>query len=66
MWRITLIVECDDRDAVDRIAEQVSLAACPVRFGDLTYEHECEVPWMMITSPLDEDEAHEWRDDLNR
>ena len=66
MWRITLIIETDDEAEVERIAENVALAACPIGLQQLTAEHECSVPWMLIRSPLDKVEAESWRDDLNR
>lgn len=36
MWKIQLIIETVDEDEVDRIAEAVALAACPVRHEHLT------------------------------
>jgi len=66
MWKITLIIETDDEAEVERIAENVALAACPIGLEQLTAEHECSVPWMLIRSPLDKVEAESWRDDLNR
>jgi hypothetical protein len=66
MWKIELIIETVDEDEVDRIAEAVALAACPVRHEHLTADHQCATPWMLIRSPLDDAEADGWRDDLNR
>ena len=66
MWRITLVIETDDEAEVERIAENVALEACPIGLQQLTAEHGCSVPWMLIRSPLDEAEADGWRDDLNR
>jgi len=66
MWKITLIIETDDEAEVERIADNVALAACPIGLQQLTAEHQCSVPWMLIRSPLDEAEADGLRDDLNR
>ena len=64
IWRIQLLVETDDATEVERIADAVGDVACS---DDPSHDdHVCRVPWFVITSPLDEDEATEWRNDLNR
>ena len=66
LWQIKLIIESDDEAEVERVAEQVSRAACPTLPGDITVDHECEIPWMVVTSRIEGDEAEGWRDALNR
>jgi hypothetical protein len=66
LWKIQLIIETDDEDEVDRIQEAVALAACPVRHEQLTADHRCAIPWMLIRSPLDDAEADGRRDEINR
>jgi hypothetical protein len=66
LWRIELVVESDDRDHVARIANAAARAACPGHDGDrLGADHTCAVPWMLMTSPLDGEEASDTRDSLN-
>jgi hypothetical protein len=63
LWKIELFVESDDSDEVDRLTDDVARLACP---DDEGADHVCRVPWFIITSRLDEDDAAIWRDELNR
>jgi hypothetical protein len=65
IWRIELLVETDDAEKIERIADLVGNVACP-HDPLVDVDHACPVPWFVITSPLDEDEAVQWRDELNR
>lgn len=65
LWKIELIIESDDDAEIERIHNHVMRVACPTLDAD-TADHECDVPWFVITSLLDDDEAEEWRAMLNR
>lgn len=66
LWQIKLIIESDDEAEVDRIADEVSRVACPTLPVDTAADHECEIPWIVVTSPLEGDDAVGWRETLNR
>jgi hypothetical protein len=66
IWEIKLIIESDDVAQVDRIADEVSRVACPTLPADMTADHECDIPWLVVSTPLDDDQADAWRNDLNR
>lgn len=61
---ITLYVETDDEDEVERLANAIALAAC-VPHDELTDDHVCPTPWFVVTLYDDED-AEPWRELLNR
>jgi hypothetical protein len=62
IWRIQLLVETDDPEQVQSLADRVGLLACAVPGAN----HECDPPWFVITSPVDASEVDDWRDLLNR
>jgi hypothetical protein len=63
IWKIELLVESDDVDEVDRLSDEVERLACDDPTGE---HHTCRVPWFIITSALDDEEAATWRGELNR
>ncbi len=62
IFQIKLLVETDDEDEVERLAEAVGLVVCPQ--DDPSPSHACPVPWFVVTSELEDPES--WRDLLNR
>ena len=63
IWNVQLLVETDDESEVGRIADAVGKVACP---EEPASDHVCRIPWFLITTLLDEDDANRWREDLNR
>jgi hypothetical protein len=54
LWKIELFAESDGPMRVDRLADDVARLACA---DDEGADHVCRVPWFIITSRLDEDDA---------
>jgi hypothetical protein len=63
LWKVSLIVETDDQQEVERLTDLAGDLACDVPANQ---DHACRVPWFVITSELPEDEADFWREELNR
>ena len=63
LWRIALIVETDDDAEVERVADVIGALVCDIPADQ---DHDCRLPWFVITSELADDEAESWRDDLKR
>jgi hypothetical protein len=63
VFAITLYVETDDQNLVERIADQVGRVACPEQDA-APVDHSCPTPWFVVSSETDQPE--EWRDLLNR
>jgi hypothetical protein len=66
MWQITLIIETDDVDELERIIEGVKRVACPLPDDAIAVDHVCPVGWFVITSNMPRKEADNFRDTLNR
>lgn len=63
VWKIELVLETDDEDEIERLSGAIARLAC----DDATdTDHTCRLPWFLITSALDDEEAAAWRGDLNR
>lgn len=66
IYTVTLIIESDDEDEVERISQQVAACACPAVIDGYTEPHTCKVPYMVMTTRLNEKSAKSWRSSLNR
>jgi 3-methyladenine DNA glycosylase AlkC len=63
VFAITLYVETDNQDQVEKLADEVGRLACPEQDA-APANHSCPTPWFVVTSEADQPE--EWRDLLNR
>jgi hypothetical protein len=63
VFAITLYVETDNQDQVEKLADEVGRLACPEQ-DPAPANHSCPTPWFVVTSEADQPE--EWRDLLNR
>jgi hypothetical protein len=63
VWKFELLVETDDEEEVERLGDEISKLACD---EPMSADHTCRLPWFLITSGLDEEEAGTWRSELNR
>ena len=61
LHEIRLYIETDDAELIERLTDAVAHVACP---HDPTPDHECSIPWFVISSPADQPEV--WREHLNR
>ena len=59
LHRITVYVETDDGDTVDRLSEAFRREVCPFPDGE---PHRCPNRWMIVASEVPEDELHELGD----
>lgn len=63
LYRITLIVEAENDQDAEGLHGRVAHVACP---HPPESEHRCPRGWMTMLARLDDDEAAEWANDLNR
>jgi len=63
VFEIKLLIETDDEVEAQGFADKISKLACPI---DEFETHECRVPWFVITYRLDDAEAEDIRELLNR
>jgi UDP-N-acetylglucosamine pyrophosphorylase len=63
VFEVKLLIETDDETAVDTFAEAITKLACSM--GDFE-DHTCPLPWFVMTSELDDQQADEVRELLNR
>jgi hypothetical protein len=61
---IKVLVELDDEKQLDLLVDRIGQVCCDKPHD--TPEEKCTVPWFIVASPLDDDEAASWRDELNR
>jgi hypothetical protein len=63
VWKIELVLETDDEDEIEQLSDAIARLACD---EPTDTDHTCRLPWFLITSGLDEEEAAVRRGDLNR
>jgi hypothetical protein len=62
-FRITAIIEAPDKQDAETVVDEITKAICP---HPPESDHACPRGWMTILTELDEQEAAEWADHLNR
>lgn len=61
--KITLIVEADAA-TVEALGDAIERIVCP--FEGQAGDHECPIPWFIITGDLNDVEEAAWNGELNR
>lgn len=62
LWTIQLIIETADESVVEEMSSRITRAACLIDDAD----HNCDPPWIVVTSPVDLETQDGWRECLNR
>jgi hypothetical protein len=59
LHRITVYVETDDQETIERLSEAFEVAVCPHPAGET---HTCPNRWMIIAAEVPDDELRELGD----